>query len=299
MSAIDQEMADQPRCWRLAADQAALCGARLPPAGARVAAVGCGTSYYVAQAYASLREQAGAGETDAFPASEMPLGRAYDAVVAITRSGTTTEVLDLIPRLGSVPLLVAITAAPEAPVVDLAPSTVVLGFADEASVVQTRFATSVLALLRAHLGDDVHTLAREAGEVLTAPLPFDPERFRQFIFLGRGAGAALASEAALKMRETGAAWTEAYPAMEFRHGPISTLGPHSAVWSLGTAPDGLAREVRSTGAVWHESAADPMVTLVHIQRLAVTNARGRGFDPDRPRFLTRSVILPEGSTLRT
>lgn len=41
-------------------------------AGERTAIVGCGTSYYMAQAAAVLREEAGQGETDAFPASEFP-----------------------------------------------------------------------------------------------------------------------------------------------------------------------------------------------------------------------------------
>jgi fructoselysine-6-P-deglycase FrlB-like protein len=298
MSEIDQEIADQPRCWRIAAADAVRAGSHLPAPGARVAASGCGTSYYVAQAYASLREQAGQGETDAFPASEMPLGRDYEGVVLITRSGTTTEILDLIPRLSALSRVIAITAAPQAPVVRMAQDAITLEFADEASIVQTRFATSVLALLRAHLGQDVGALAAQAERALTAQLPFDPARFRQFVFLGRGAGAALASEAALKMRETGAAWSEAYPAMEFRHGPISTVGPHSAVWSLGPAPDGLGSEVRSTGATWAESAEDPMVALLLAQRLAVANARGQGLDPGHPRFLTRSVILPEGSSVR-
>jgi fructoselysine-6-P-deglycase FrlB-like protein len=297
MSEIDHEIADQPHCWRLAAG-AVRAGHHLPALGTRAAAVGCGTSYYVAQAYASLREQAGQGETDAFPASEMPLGRGYDDVVLITRSGTTTEILDLIPRLSAFSRIIAITVAPEAPVVRMAQDAMTLEFADETSIVQTRFATSVLAMLRAYLGQDVEALATEADRVLTAQLPFDPARLRQFVFLGRGPGAPLASEAALKMRETGAAWSEAYPAMEFRHGPISTVGPHSAVWSLGPAPDGLPGEVRSTGATWAESAEDPMVALLLAQRLAVANARGQGLDPGHPRFLTRSVILPEGSSVR-
>ena len=52
----------------------------------------------MAQAYAALRERAGQGETDAFAASEHRLHRGYDAVLAITRSGTTTEVLEVLDR---------------------------------------------------------------------------------------------------------------------------------------------------------------------------------------------------------
>lgn len=55
--------------------------------------IGCGTSLYIARAYSWLRERSGSGVTDAWPASEARLGRGYDRLLAITRSGTTTEVL--------------------------------------------------------------------------------------------------------------------------------------------------------------------------------------------------------------
>src|SRR6185437_4983906 len=98
MTHTQSEIAAQPECWR----KAAAIGreaADLPRRGERVAVVGCGTSWFMAKAYAALREQSGHGCTDHFPASEMPLDRAYDRVVAITRSGTTTEVVDLVERL--------------------------------------------------------------------------------------------------------------------------------------------------------------------------------------------------------
>ena len=50
-------------------------GDRLPEPGRRVAIIGCGTSYYIAQAVAAARELPGIGETDAFVASEMPSTR--------------------------------------------------------------------------------------------------------------------------------------------------------------------------------------------------------------------------------
>ena len=45
----------------------------LPQPGERVAVVGCGTSWFMAQAYAALREASGQGETDAFAAIGVPL----------------------------------------------------------------------------------------------------------------------------------------------------------------------------------------------------------------------------------
>lgn len=292
MSEIEHEIADQPRAWTLAAKLGQDDRASLPAPGSRVCVVGCGTSYYIAAAYAAYRERAGLGETDAFPASEAPAGRNYDRVVAITRSGTTSEVLALVAGLtGTIPVT-AITGAADSPVTATATEAIVLDFADERSFVQTRFATSVLALLRTHLGQDVAPLAAAAEQAIASPLPADPADFDHFVFVGTGPGAGLASEAALKMRETGGARTEAYPAMELRHGPMSALSPRSLVWSLGPAPENLGGEVARTGATWLESAEDPLVTLVRVQRLAVANALAKGLDPDHPRFLSRSVILP-------
>ena len=53
---------------------AASSGDRLPRAGERVAFVGCGTSWFVGQALAALRESRGLGESDAFSASECRAG---------------------------------------------------------------------------------------------------------------------------------------------------------------------------------------------------------------------------------
>ena len=81
---VHAELMSQPDCWRRAVEVAVRSQALLPRDGERVAVVGCGTSWFMAQAYASLREAAGRGETDAFTASELPRGRRYDRLVAIT-----------------------------------------------------------------------------------------------------------------------------------------------------------------------------------------------------------------------
>src|SRR6202046_3730245 len=106
----EQEIASQPDCWRRAAAVAGDVAGLLPAPGERVAVVGCGTSWFIAQSYAAAREQSGHGETDAFAASEMPFGRRYDRVVALSRSGTTTEILRLLDRLRGPVRTVAIPA---------------------------------------------------------------------------------------------------------------------------------------------------------------------------------------------
>lgn len=265
--------------------------ARTAGGGERVAIVGCGTSYFMAQSAAALREEAGQGETDAFAASEFPRGRAYDRVVALTRSGTTTEVLELLAGLKGRTRTVALTADPRTPVMSAADDVVVLDFADERSVVQTRFATTALTLLRAHLGLHTDAVVADARAALAAELPEGLVGSTQFTFLGRGWTVGLANEAGLKMREASLSWTEAYPAMEYRHGPISISTAGTATWMFGEAPDGLADQVRETGARWVPGDLDPLAELVRAQRLAVAVAAARGLDPDRPRHLTRSVIL--------
>ncbi|MFF8100324.1 SIS domain-containing protein [Streptomyces sp. NPDC014986] len=291
MTHVEDELNSQPECWRRAAAQAGAHGPVLPAPGERVAVVGCGTSYFMAQAVAALREDAGQGETDAFAASEFPHRRAYDHVVALTRSGTTTEVLDLLGGLRGRVRTTAVTADPGTPVMSLADGTAVLDYADERSVVQTRFATTALTLLRAHLGLHTGAVEEDARTALATPLPEGLVDCRQFTFLGRGWSVGLAREAGLKMREAAQSWTEAYPAMEYRHGPISITTRGTATWMFGTAPDGLARQVRDTGGLWVEGTLDPLAELVRAQRLAVAVAAARGLDPDRPRHLTRSVVL--------
>nr|WP_312034051.1 sugar isomerase [Actinoplanes sp. TBRC 11911] len=307
----------------------------------------------MAKAYANLRERTGQGETDAFQASEFPYDRRYDRVIAITRSGTTTEIVDLVRALtteasgtgaatgtrdtgstgtrdtsgtgtrdtggtgtrdttgargtAATPVTV-ITSDATQPAADLATDSIALDFADERSVVQTRFATSALALLRAHLGADIESLAMDAEVAVRLPLPVHPGQTEQITFLGRGWTVGIAEEAALKCREAANYWAEAYPAMDYRHGPISIAGPHRVVWAFGDIPPGLADDVEATGASFVHSRhhggyaalgrwgggrapLDPMADLIVAQRVAVQLATARGLDPDQPRNLTRSVLL--------
>ena len=287
MSITADEIGSQPRLWRQAAE---LAPDSLPAPGLDVCVIGCGTSLYMGQAWAALREACGHGRTDAFPASELPAGRAYDVVVALSRSGTTTEVAHALGRVGGA-RTVAVTAVPDTPVADAADDVVLLDFADERSVVQTRFATTALTLLRAHEGIDVAAAADDAERALELALPVAPGEADRWAFLGRGWTVGLAHEAALKLREAAQAWTEAYPVFEYRHGPISIAGPGAAVWFLGAPADGVRESVLAAGGTAVAPDLDPLASLVLAQRTAVALAEAAGLDPDNPRNLTRSVVL--------
>lgn len=288
---VDREIRRQPESWDRAIALLPDVTDALPARGDRVAVIGCGTSWFMAGAYAMAREAAGLGETDFFAASEFPTGRRYDRVVAISRSGTTTEVVRAVEASRSP--VVAITALADGPVAAAAAEVVPLAFADEKSVVQTVFATTTLMLLRASLGESLTPVVEQAAAVLRGEfaVPAEVADAEQYTFLGQGWAYGVAQEAALKMREAARLWTESYPQMEYRHGPIAIAGPNRTVWLLGRPVDGIAADIRATGARLVDDHLDPVVDLVRAQLLAVARGRAAGLDPDLPRHLTRSVVL--------
>jgi len=284
------EIASQPETWARAAGMHAE-HTILPASGAKVAIVGCGTSWFMAQAYAALRETGGHGVTDAFAASEAFVNRDYDAIIALTRSGTTSEVRELVGAQRGRTRIIGIVGDTDSPFVDEVDDLIALPFADEQSVVQTRFATTALAFLRASLGEDLGQAIDDASIAVLDELDDDLVAAEQVTFLGRGWTVGLAHEAALKMREASQSWTESYPAMEYRHGPISIAAPGRVTWMFGAAPEGIAENVAATGARFISSELDPLADLIRAQKLSLLRARAKGLNPDEPRNLTRSVIL--------
>lgn len=284
------EIASQPEVWQTAVDLLPSVEG-LPLNGERVAVIGCGTSWFMAQSYAFLREELGLGETDAFTATEFRSDRTYDRILTISRSGTTTEIVELLSHT-SVPSTL-ITAVGQGPAAAHADHEIVLSFADEKSVVQTRFASTALLLLRTSLGVDAAGAIADAATALETEIPASWVQADQISFLGTGWTVGLAHEAALKLRESSQSWTESYPAMEYRHGPIAIAQPGRLTWCFGEVPEGMAEQVAATGAELVTSDLDPLAHLVILHRLAVERATARGLDADTPRSLTRAVILTE------
>ncbi|MFJ2671297.1 SIS domain-containing protein [Streptomyces sp. NPDC087525] len=286
-----QEIASQPACWERVLKELPDHAAALPAPGERVAVIGCGTSLFMAQAYAHLREEAGLGLTDAYPASEVKPHRAYDRVLALTRSGMTTEVLAALDRFAPSVRTTVVTAVGDSPAAAAAHHVICLDYADERSVVQTRFPTTQLMLLRAHLGHSTVRALADGETALTTEIGPELLGAGQISFLGAGWSVGIAAEAALKVREAAAWWTESYSVMEYRHGPIAVAAPGRAVWGLSSLPGPLAEQIRATGAHLRHPRLDPLAELVVVQRLAVELATAAGRDPDQPAHLTRSVVL--------
>jgi glucosamine--fructose-6-phosphate aminotransferase (isomerizing) len=291
MSITTSEILSQPEVWRRSSADLEHAARIFGDPGETTLFLGCGTSAFVSESLAILREQAGIGQSDAQYASEWTPTRHYDRVVALTRSGTTSEILDALMLVPDGVKKVAITGVASAPIHDVVDDTLVLEYADEQSVVQTRFPTTVLNLGRAVFGQDTSRLADECAAALLDEVP-SVDDFDHFVYLGSSWTYGLAQEAALKIREAAQAWSESYPTLDYRHGPIAVAHPGSLVWIFGQTSPAILDDIAATGAQVHSSSLDPVIQLVQAQRLAVAVAESRGLNPDVPRHLSRSVILP-------
>ena len=265
-SHIEAEIATQPQDWLEAKDAAAEYAALLPHPGERVAVVGCGTSYYMAQTYASLRESAGLGITDAWSPTEARLDRGYDRLLAITRSGhddRDRRPADRTTRTGSRPR--SITSSPGTPVLDLA-APILTPAVDEQlrgpdPVRDDDAGDAALAPGRGpRPGDRAGPAVLDAGEGSLGPAATAD----QITFVGRGWTDGIAQEAALKLRESAQLWTEAYSMMEYRHGPVSISAPGRVVWAFGDLVEGFADDIAVTGADLLHSPIDALADLLRV-----------------------------------
>ena len=280
------EIFSQPEMWRRAIRHAA-GELALPAHGVPILVLGCGTSYYIGEAYASLRNASHAGRTRAAVPAEIAYLDDAEAVVVLSRSGTTSDVVNAAKRLRSSHHVVGLVGTPDTPLVDVCHDVIDLSYANERAVVQTRFATTAFTLLRSSVSPLDEALIDEARAALLRPLPTPTPR--HIVFLGSGFSLGLAREAALKCIESSGRWAEAYATNEYLHGPISAAGPGTLVWPLAPIPADLAAAITASSAILITPTLDPQAELVSVHRLAVAMALEEGRDPDRPPFLSRSV----------
>ena len=140
------------------------------------------------------------------------------------------------------------------------------------------------------------------------------------LFIGRGMGAAIAKEGALKLKEISYLHAEAYPAGEMKHGPIALLDEGFPVIAIATQSPvydkvvSNLQESKARGAMVVAIAtegdeeilkhADHVVYIpkvrdafsaitasVPLQLLARSIAVLRGCDVDQPRNLAKSVTV--------
>jgi fructoselysine-6-P-deglycase FrlB-like protein len=263
--------------------------------------LGCGSSYCVGLAAAALHEAARGLPAQGILASEYRPRPAW-AHLAISRTGQTTELVEAMGRARRAGARMAlICGAAPSPAASEADGSLVLGFAAERSVIQTRFVTAATLALRLLVGDPAEAEASASlpDRLEAALADFDPAplaRFEQIVYLGRGWRLGMALAAALNLQETALVSCSGYQTLDYRHGPLACADERSLVWCFDPPDDAISAavldDVRRTGATVRCIDADPLTSLAQAQLVAVQRATSTGIDPEAPRNLSRAIVLP-------
>lgn len=248
------EIYDQPAVWRRSLqhlatlDIPALTGGR-DPRSTEWVFVGCGTSYYLAQAAAASFTELLGAPARAVPASEIllqpqlvfPRGASAYFPVLISRSGHTSEVLQVAEYLQEQATEFLGVSCDGRELETMTPRLLKLPVVEKSTVMTSSFTSMLMALqyIAASIAGDGAFLA--ALQILPGELErllaangakvkrFGSRHFEDFAFLGQGALYAIASEAALKVMESSSSYAQYFHTLEFRHGPKSIAGPETLI----------------------------------------------------------------------
>jgi len=337
--AIYQEIGSQPHAWRELLPQLSsqIRAARSILSRAQhLVFSGCGSGLNAARYGAPLVSMVWGRTAQSIPAADLTLfpqvvGRSpkRTAIILLSRSGRTTEVVDALHAMRSAgfPVL-GITCTEDSPLARESNAALILQSVQEAAVTTTRSFTGMLIALQylaAALAEDeefykaidslpqacevILPLAQSAGREMA-----ETSRLRSFAFVGNGPNIGLAHEAQLKIKETTLLPADAYPMLDFRHGPQTTVKPEMLLVAL-VSRRGLEHETRfiadmhALGAVTCvlcdqaspqlKQQADFLVEfqtggddrslgplyLPAIHYLAYYRSLAEGLDPDRPENL--------------
>lgn len=303
------EIRSQPEAWTATLMQMNRHYNDLPDASHydQVLFTGCGSTYYLALAAASLYMEMTGRLARALPASELWLNphQAYPVnmrtlLVAVSRSGETSETIqacDWFEKHQSGELITLVNY-PESPLASAGNLNIHLPEGQETSVCQTRaFTTLYLAcawLVTAWSDkkgqlDALHSLPEAARHIIAQYAPLAESlagdaSLDRFYFLGSGSRHGLACELSLKMKEMSLSHSEPFHFMEFRHGPKSMVSPSTLVVGLRSEAN-RAREQ----AVLSDMAALGGRLLVMDNRDAEIS-----FDANVPEPLRNVLYLPVG-----
>jgi glucosamine--fructose-6-phosphate aminotransferase (isomerizing) len=211
---------------------------------------GCGSTYYLSLAAASLYQELTGRFARAVPGGELLLNsqtvlsdsskisNKKTLLVAVSRSGTTTETVKAVEKFKSEKRgdVIVISNYDET-LSKLGDISIVIPKGQEVSVAQTRsfasmyVAATVLCARMAKRDDLVNKMSRlpSAGQQLirnyegVSQVIGEDLNFDRFYFLGSGIRYGLACEVNLKMKEMTLTHSEPFQFLEFRHGPMSMV----------------------------------------------------------------------------
>jgi glucosamine--fructose-6-phosphate aminotransferase (isomerizing) len=297
--------------------------------------IGCGSTYYLSLAAAPVAQELTGIVSRAFPASELllhpqskyPKNSGKTLLVAVSRSGTTTETIHAVRafRERQKGTVIAITNYSGTPLADMGDISIVIPEGQEMSIAQTRsFASMYVASVAtsAVLGDQDDLLARLDGlmpigeRLLQDYVEFaqqwgENQDLKQFFFLGSGPRYGLACETSLKLKEMSLSVSEPFYFLEFRHGPMSMVTKETLIIGLlsdsaRSHEEAVVNDMRKLGANTILSAEDNadvsffselpeiirgVLYLPVLQLFGYYRATSSGLDPDKPKNLSTVVKL--------
>lgn len=316
------EILSQPATW-LASQREAASDPAFQSASGRLSSaseilfVGCGSSFYLAEAAAAGWTLLAGRRTRALPASELllfpdlcGLGAAGLKVVVISRSGRTSEAIRAAEFLTKKRKIetIGISCALDSELSKVCDVTIALPSADEQSMVMTRsFTSMLLALLRlavpaAAVGSFTSSLESVAAALSTRIQSLNERAesfvakhtFADYIYLAQGPFFAVAREAALKMTEMSCSYAQPYHALEFRHGPKSIVAPETCLTFL-LSESGMQAE--SEVLVEMKELGGTIVAICNRANDAVRRAADFLFeleaDASELSFLAPFLVLPQ------
>lgn len=313
--------------------------------------VACGSAYYVSVLAKYTIEKSCRIPTEAVMASEFrysdPVIDESNLVIIISQSGETADTLAALreaKRRGAKTL--AIVNVVGSAIAKTADQTIYTWAGPEIAVATTKAFTTQLAvvyLLTLQMARELGTMEQaeydstvqdllQLPDAISATLSQENIQKLQYFasryyghhdafYIGRNMDSAVCLEASLKLKEIAYLHSEAYPAGELKHGPISLIEEGTLVVALATIEQlfdktmSNVREVKARGAdvlcVTLEEFAEeagkqvrsvisvpkvapmlqPSVTLIPMQLFAYYVAVNRGCDVDKPRNLAKSVTV--------
>jgi glucosamine--fructose-6-phosphate aminotransferase (isomerizing) len=251
------EILNQPRAWKATLEIAQSQGLRMQELAKGIdefVFTGCGSGLNAAVAIAPCFQKVTGLRARAVPAAEIVFypetvfeRRSHYLVVSISRSGSTTEVVNAqqaVSKWGYTTL--AVTCYSSSPLAREADAALVLEPANEASVTTTQSLTSMILcgqMMAGIVGGDNDYLDQlgqlpALGWGLLKPAHELGRRIAQeadinrFAFVASGPLRGLAREAQLKVKEMVRAPSDSYPLLDFRHGPKSNVNERMLITLL-------------------------------------------------------------------
>jgi glutamine---fructose-6-phosphate transaminase (isomerizing) len=252
-----REISDQPKVWAeclsmLKALDLQLLVGQCNPQTHEWIFVGCGTSYYLAQAAAHTFTELTGRAARAVPASEMllasnlvfPREQGPCFPVLISRSGRTSEVLRAGELLRSRGVEFLGVTCDGNDLLDLTPRVIKLPVVERSTVMTSSFTSMLMALqyLAGRLAgneawiDRLHVLPGATAallEIYGAEVEqFARHPFDDAVILAQGALYPIAQEISLKVMESSSTYAQFFHTLEFRHGPKSIVSEKTLIGAL-------------------------------------------------------------------